>query len=95
MDWHTGDHVVHPKHGAGVVRGQQALTTNGETRDYYLIDMLTTHSTIYVDRFAVADGQPRAAITVEHLPAVIALLASKPHMLPFSAVERKACYTSV
>jgi RNA polymerase-interacting CarD/CdnL/TRCF family regulator len=88
MDLHTGDRVVHPQYGAGVVRGQCALTTNGATHDYYLIETPATHSTIYVDRLAADAGQLGAVMTAAHLPALIALLASQPQPLPISSLER-------
>lgn len=37
MMYHIGDKVVHPMHGAGVVRDMKTIELNGTLRDYYVV----------------------------------------------------------
>ncbi len=39
MDFKTGDFVVFPLHGAGVISGIKECESDGETKKYYLIDL--------------------------------------------------------
>lgn len=79
----TGDAVIHPKNGAGIVVGLANMPMQHTTQQYYKIEILGTMKTIIMVPVEDADKLGlRAAISRVELDLVWQVLSSSPEDLP-------------
>lgn len=72
----TGDRVVLPPYGIGVVSGTCQRPVSGETQAYYQVDFPNTSSRAFVPVSAPQDAGLRAALTTADMPLLLSRLRS-------------------
>jgi len=58
----TGDQIVHPRYGAGIVTGQKAVTLYGKTRKYHIVELVGNRGEVMIPIDTVDDMDIRPAI---------------------------------
>ncbi|MFC2768083.1 CarD family transcriptional regulator [Mitsuokella sp. oral taxon 131] len=84
----TGDRVVYPMHGAGVVAGVEECEVLGEKRSYYVIHMPMGNMKMMVPTDSVEAIGIRNIIPVEKVGAVQKVLEDKPYRITGSWNKR-------
>jgi CarD family transcriptional regulator len=87
MEQHLGDKIVHPVHGAGVVREVRSTTRDRSPRTVYVIEFIGGGLEMYAPLTETLPLRP--AVCADKLPALAAILASAPQPLPEQAVLRR------
>lgn len=82
MRLRIGDKVVHPLHGAGIVKDMRSITLNGVTRDLYIVEIPHTKQQVFLPTTEVDAHPLRRVISAEGLPALAEVLAAGPQPLP-------------
>jgi CarD family transcriptional regulator len=85
----TGDKVVHPGHGPGVVRGIESRRLLGEEKQYYVIEMLASSATLMTPVARADEVGLRPAINDVSLRCLFELLADEPATLSDDFRERQ------
>jgi RNA polymerase-interacting CarD/CdnL/TRCF family regulator len=58
----TGDQLIHPRYGAGIIRGQKSVTLYGNTRQYHIVELVGNQGEVMIPVEGVADTDIRPAI---------------------------------
>lgn len=85
----TGDKVVHPGHGPGVIRGIERRQMLGEEKQYYIIDMVASGGTLMtpVDNADLIGLRP--AISSASVKRLLRSLTKEPGLLSDDFRERQ------
>jgi CarD family transcriptional regulator len=89
MAFSVGDKVVHPGIGAGRITGTKHQELVAGFEHYYVIDIPSRSSTIYVPIRTAAELGMRPAMSQGKIARVLHTLTSKPHPLPENYNERQ------
>lgn len=89
MQFTVGDKVVHPHHGPGQITAIERKQFLGEAKGYYVIEIPTQALTVYVPRRQADNIGIRPAMSQARLARVMAILRSRPAMLPEDYKERQ------
>jgi CarD family transcriptional regulator len=89
MQFTVGDKVVHPHHGPGQITAIERKQFLGEAKRYYVIEIPTHSLTVYVPRRQADNIGIRPAMSRARLARVMAILRSRPAMLPEDYKERQ------
>lgn len=89
MQWQIGDKVVHPTHGAGVIRSTCALNLEREPHQYYVIEIPALKMQVYVAMEQVETARLRRVISKSELTQLAKILQHKPEPLPAAPIERQ------
>jgi CarD family transcriptional regulator len=89
MQFSVGDKVVHPGIGAGKVIGTKHQEMGGGVKHYYVIDIPSRNSTIYVPVLKAEELGVRPVMSRGKVSRVFRTLASKPQPLPRDHGERQ------
>ena len=82
IDFHVGDHVVYPHHGAGQVVKKQEKEILGEVREYLTIKILHNDMTVMVPCENAGKAGLRRVIDEETVKKVLAVLAADVSEMP-------------
>lgn len=83
----THDHVVHPKHGAGIITGTRMIKLGDQTRRYYCIALVKNDSTVMVRADQLEDsGLRRASVSAAQISEI---MHSEPEMLSDNNRQRE------
>jgi CarD family transcriptional regulator len=85
----TGDKVVHPGHGPGVVKGVESRRLLGEEKQYYVIEMLASSATLMTPVAKADEVGLRPALSGVSLGRLFDLLADEPAALSDDFRERQ------
>jgi CarD family transcriptional regulator len=85
----TGDKVVHPGHGPGVIRGIERRRMLGEEKQYYIIDMVAGSGTLMTPVAKADEIGLRPAISNVSVKRLLNELAEEPATLPNDFRERQ------
>jgi CarD family transcriptional regulator len=85
----TGDKVVHPGYGPGVIRGIERREMLGEAKQYYVIDMMAGGGTLMTPVAKAKTIGLRPAINHASVRRLLRLLTEKPTTLSDDFRERQ------
>lgn len=83
-----GDHVVYPRHGAGVIRGLTERTALGQTQTYYDIELRATGMQVLVPVVKAESLGLRRVTPEPEIPDLLSMLGGDDLDLPTSFPPR-------
>jgi len=86
----TGDKVVHPGHGPGVITGIERRQMLGEEKQYYVIKILTGGGTLMTPVDRATEIGLRSTISNASVKRLLRSLSDQPEELPDDFRERQA-----
>ncbi len=86
----TGDKVVHPGHGPGVITGIERRQMLGEEKQYYVIKILTGGGTLMTPVDRATEIGLRSTISNASVKRLLKSLSDQPEELPDDFRERQA-----
>lgn len=89
MQWQIGDKIVHPVHGAGVIKSTSTLTLEGEAREYYVVEFPAIKMRVHIAFNEIETLRLRHVISKTELTHIVAILQQKPEPLPAAATARQ------
>ncbi len=84
----TGDSIIHPRYGAGVVQGKRELTFLGETRDYHVLELIGDRGEVMIPVTEAEDMDIRPAI--QNMDTIEDVFANTPEVLSDNYRTRQA-----
>lgn len=84
----TGDSIIHPRYGAGVVIGKRELTFLGETRDYHVMELIGGRGEVMIPMEEADDMDIRPAI--KNIDTIEEVFANPPQILSDNYRTRQA-----
>ncbi|CAN5718627.1 CarD family transcriptional regulator [soil metagenome] len=77
MSFKVGDRVVYPHHGAAIIKRKEKRKVHGETRDYFVLEMVHGELTLSVPADKAEDVGMRPPISTSDVEDLFRLIAKR------------------
>ena len=84
----TGDRIIHPRYGAGIIKGETSYTLQGKTRNYHVLELIGGRGEVMIPIKMADEMDIRPAI--KNLETLEEVFANQPNQLSDNYRTRQA-----